>query len=205
MNYFLFIQYIIIFILGLLIGNFVTTIYYRLPKNIIIYGFNEKFSKPPFCSNCNHPLRFYEYLPILGWLTNGGKCNYCLANISFSYTIIEIACSLLAIYCFYSFKNNPDLFILVFLLGISIILGIAIYITYNIIPLSITTSIILEAIIFHALYNQTIIYTLSSLCFATIFCLILLRKDNLNYRNQPIKIPLILILTVLLLPFLMSY
>jgi hypothetical protein len=81
----LIVSYISLFLFGVLIGNFTTTLFYRLPRNIMISGFNQKLTRPPFCSNCNHVLVFYEYLPILSWFSTRGKCNYCHAPINKSY------------------------------------------------------------------------------------------------------------------------
>ena len=70
----LIVSYIVLFLFGTLIGNFTTTIFHRLPRNIMISGFDQKVTRPPFCSNCGHILRFYEYLPILSWFSTFGKC-----------------------------------------------------------------------------------------------------------------------------------
>ena len=78
-------------LIGLLLGNFVTTAIYRIPKGITIAGFDKRNTQPPFCGVCRHFLRFYEYLPLLSWITTHGQCNYCGVSINRLYMAIEIS------------------------------------------------------------------------------------------------------------------
>ncbi|NDE19110.1 MAG: prepilin peptidase, partial [Alphaproteobacteria bacterium] len=110
----LIVSYISLFLFGVLIGNFTTTLFYRLPRNIMISGFNQKLTRPPFCSNCNHVLVFYEYLPILSWFSTRGKCNYCHAPINKSYIMLEILIGIIAftpISVAFSTANSPYFFV----------------------------------------------------------------------------------------------
>ncbi|CAG7592149.1 D-Ala-D-Ala dipeptidase [Hyalomma marginatum] len=43
------------------------------------------------CSNCGTSLKFYEYLPLLSWVSTLGTCNYCGKRIDSSYTFLEAA------------------------------------------------------------------------------------------------------------------
>lgn len=38
---------------------------------------------------CNHKLAWYDNIPLISWLTLGGKCRYCKTKLSAQYPIIE--------------------------------------------------------------------------------------------------------------------
>lgn len=125
--------YIIILFFGIMIGNLLTTVIYRLPRKISLNGiFNKKFY--PFCSTCKHPLKFYEYFPILSWIFSGRSCNYCGAKIPLIYTIVEITTGL-AITLTYALKCRNDwnqincqISLITSIYSITTILTIALYI-----------------------------------------------------------------------------
>jgi leader peptidase (prepilin peptidase)/N-methyltransferase len=88
--------YILAGLYGLIIGNYLTSAYFRIPRNIPINGFN-KIGKKPHCSVCGHKLKFYEYFPLLNWFSTRFKCNYCHAPIDPSYMIIEILLTIISL------------------------------------------------------------------------------------------------------------
>ncbi|WP_316353519.1 prepilin peptidase [Candidatus Trichorickettsia mobilis] len=178
-------EYIIVTIFGLLIGNFATTIFYRLPRNITICGINQNCDQPPFCSYCRHLLKPYEYLPLLSWFSTFGKCNYCNSNIPAQYFILEISAVILSNSCFYLFNGITDLYILIFGFGVSCLLNILIYREHKAIPQIIIISMLFWGAIYRTLTEQTIILWLSSLSIAFIISLFLLNnKFNNTLRSQ---------------------
>lgn len=52
---------------------------------------------PSACPNCNHQIRAYENVPILGWLFLGGKCSGCGQSISIQYPLVELVTGLLSL------------------------------------------------------------------------------------------------------------
>ena len=55
-------------------------------------------SKPQSsCPNCDHKIKFYENVPVLGWLFLKGKCSNCHEKISVQYPIIEFLTGLLSV------------------------------------------------------------------------------------------------------------
>lgn len=76
--------YICLFILGLVMGSFYTVVGLRRPKN-------ESIIKPSsHCTSCNHPLKWYDLIPVFSFIARGGRCAYCKEKISFLYPVIEL-------------------------------------------------------------------------------------------------------------------
>jgi leader peptidase (prepilin peptidase)/N-methyltransferase len=74
---------LVLIIFGALIGSFLNVCIIRLPKgeSIIIPGSH--------CPQCNHPIKFYDNIPLISYLLLGGKCRYCKRSISAQYPLIE--------------------------------------------------------------------------------------------------------------------
>jgi leader peptidase (prepilin peptidase)/N-methyltransferase len=94
--------YLFIFVLGSCIGSFLNVVIYRLP--------NERSLLPPSaCPNCNSFIKFYNNVPIIGWLILGGKCRDCKTPISWRYPAIELLTGLLFILTYSQTGLNPFL------------------------------------------------------------------------------------------------
>lgn len=75
---------ILLFLLGACVGSFCNVLIYRIPKE-------EEFVKTPsHCMSCGHELKWYELIPIVSWLIQGGKCRACGVKLSAQYPIVEI-------------------------------------------------------------------------------------------------------------------
>jgi leader peptidase (prepilin peptidase)/N-methyltransferase len=94
-----------LFALGACVGSFLNVVVWRLPR--IEYGENdtgwrallrsiEGLSNPPsHCPKCKNRLKWYDNVPVLGWLKLGGKCRFCGLPISPRYPIVEAVTGLL--------------------------------------------------------------------------------------------------------------
>ncbi len=71
-------------LLGLVIGSFLNLCIYRIPlgKSVVRGG--------SFCPACKAALHPRDLVPVLSWITLGGKCRYCKASIRFLYPAIEL-------------------------------------------------------------------------------------------------------------------
>lgn len=77
-------EYIIVAILGLVIGSFLNVCIYRIPRE-------ESIAYPPsHCRNCNHKLKPLDLIPLFSYVFLKGKCRYCKEKISIMYPLIEI-------------------------------------------------------------------------------------------------------------------
>ncbi|WP_309572155.1 prepilin peptidase [Deinococcus sp.] len=70
-------------ILGLLVGSFSNVLIWRIPRR-------ESIAFPPsHCPNCDHRLAVIDLVPVVSWLSLGGKCRYCRAPIKSRYPVVE--------------------------------------------------------------------------------------------------------------------
>ena len=184
--------YFILFAFGLMIGNFATTVFYRLPQNIVIYGFNKAHTKPPHCSFCGHILKWYEYLPLISIFTTSLKCNYCRHPIPWSYITIEHLAAILAVITFYFAGENFDIFIPIFCLEISCILSVFIFFrykkTYNIL----TLSMIAEGALYRTLTEHTLENWIIDLGIGSLISLWLLKGSGFHSSRLRFLVHIIL-------------
>ncbi len=83
--------------LGAAVGSFLNVVVYRLPAGqSLIYP-------PSRCPQCQHRLRLYENVPILGWFWLKGRCAHCRQPISMRYPVVETATGLLFLLVFWQF------------------------------------------------------------------------------------------------------
>lgn len=79
--------------LGACIGSFLNVVVWRLPRD-------ESLVMPPsHCPKCGAFLRWYDNLPVFGWVFLRGRCRYCGEPISARYPIVEAATA--ALFLFY--------------------------------------------------------------------------------------------------------
>lgn len=95
---------IILFIIGSVFGSFFYVVGTRLPKGESIV------SPGSHCENCNHSLKWYELIPIISYIIQGGKCRKCKSKISFTYTLIEIITGLLFAISFYLYGFSYEFY-----------------------------------------------------------------------------------------------
>lgn len=76
-----------VFAFGSIVGSFLNVVILRLPehRNII--------SPPSHCPVCKSRLKWYENLPLVGWIRLRGRCGHCGAPISVQYPLIEAVCA----------------------------------------------------------------------------------------------------------------
>ena len=83
-----------IFLFGISVGSFLNVLIYRIPNEMSINF------PPSQCTSCGHKLKWYHNIPLVSWLTLGGKCAFCKSKISSQYPLVELINGLiwLAIY-----------------------------------------------------------------------------------------------------------
>jgi prepilin signal peptidase PulO-like enzyme (type II secretory pathway) len=104
----------ILVIFGLCLGSFVNALVWRLHEQARTKNQKPKTKKlkakvqqhkasknlsivngRSICPDCKHQLAIKDLLPVLSWLTLGGKCRYCGKPISLQYPMIELLTAIL--------------------------------------------------------------------------------------------------------------
>jgi leader peptidase (prepilin peptidase)/N-methyltransferase len=78
-----------LFAMGACVGSFLNVVVWRLPRGESIV------TPPSHCPKCGKHLKWYDNVPVIGWLKLGGKCRFCGLPISPRYPIIEAVTGLL--------------------------------------------------------------------------------------------------------------
>ena len=94
---------IIFFIFGTVMGSFYYVMAIRLSQNLSIV------SPPSHCEKCNHRLKWYELIPIMSYIIQGGKCRECKTPIPISYLLMEVCTGVLFAVCYHVFHLSLDL------------------------------------------------------------------------------------------------
>jgi len=92
-------------ILGLCFGSFLNVCIFRIPAEVSL-------SHPPStCPKCSARIKWYDNVPVFGWLALGGKCRACKAPISVQYPVIELTTGLffMILYLIYPVYSGGEL------------------------------------------------------------------------------------------------
>jgi len=60
------------------------------------------------CVYCGHMLAWYDLVPVLSWLSLGGKCRYCRKSISWQYPVVELVTAALFIVSYLHWQYGFD-------------------------------------------------------------------------------------------------
>ena len=113
--------FIVMFILGTILGSFYNVVGYRLPKGqSIIYPSSH-------CPKCNHKLSVLELIPILSFIITKGKCRHCQKKISWFYPIFELITGLLFGILYLVYGLTPEIIIPLTFISMLIIIVISDY------------------------------------------------------------------------------
>ena len=99
--------YIFAGVIGLCVGSFLNVVIYRLPNNM------SRATPASHCPDCKHPLRWYDNIPLVSYITLGGKCRYCKKHIPFRYTAVELLNTALWLLCVWRFYGEGGVFELI--------------------------------------------------------------------------------------------
>jgi leader peptidase (prepilin peptidase)/N-methyltransferase len=104
-------------IVGACVGSFLNVCVYRWPED-------KSVVRPPSsCPSCGTRIRWYDNVPILGWLWLRGKCRACGHRISVQYPLVELLTAVLWVLSAWRF--GPTWQTLSVALFFTILLGIA--------------------------------------------------------------------------------
>ena len=75
--------YVFLTLCGLCVGSFTNVLIFRVPRG------EEWVKTPSHCLSCGHRLRWYENVPLLSYLAQGGRCRACGVRLSPQYPAVE--------------------------------------------------------------------------------------------------------------------
>jgi leader peptidase (prepilin peptidase)/N-methyltransferase len=104
-----------IFVLGLVVGSFLNVVIYRMPimlerewraqaAEVLAAGVPP--AESPFnlsvprsaCPSCKSPIKAWQNIPVVSWLSLRGRCAACNAKISIRYPLVELVTGLLSVW-----------------------------------------------------------------------------------------------------------
>jgi len=86
---------------GLVFGSFGNVVIYRLPQGMSL-------SYPPStCPKCDSAIRWYDNVPVLGWIRLRGRCRDCHEPISARYPLVELTSGALWLIAGLAFSLEP--------------------------------------------------------------------------------------------------
>ncbi|WP_437229706.1 prepilin peptidase [Planctomicrobium sp. SH661] len=79
-----------LFILGAVVGSFLNVCIYRIPtQDRFLDQLKALSNRPSHCPRCKTNIRWFDNIPIFGWLKLRGRCRACRMWISPRYPLIE--------------------------------------------------------------------------------------------------------------------
>jgi leader peptidase (prepilin peptidase)/N-methyltransferase len=94
-----------IFLLGTSLASFFGLLSYRVNRDYNLKGILMGRSQ---CDNCHQELRWFELIPVLGWMITKGNCMRCGQKITMLYPIYELVLGV--IFVLFFLTNQPVYF-----------------------------------------------------------------------------------------------
>ncbi len=106
---------VVLFTLGLCLGSFTNALVWRVheqakPKKKRVAKDNELsiIKGRSMCTHCQHTLAWYDLMPVLSWLSLGGKCRYCRKPIGWQYPLMEVLTALMVVLSYIYWPVAPQ-------------------------------------------------------------------------------------------------
>lgn len=118
--------YLLVFLYGIVIGSFINVLTIRIPRK-------ENFIKTrSHCDSCGYELKWYDLIPIVSYLSLGGKCRKCKTKISASHLYMEVLSGILYVIVFYVAGFSVDSILICLLSSALLALSVIDFKTYEI-------------------------------------------------------------------------
>ena len=107
------------FILGTILGSFYLVVATRLPKGEDVVKSRSK------CDSCGKVLKWYNLIPLISFIIQGGKCSYCKKSISIDHFFVELFTGLLFLLASFCFPIGYEFFVSLIVISLMIIIFIS--------------------------------------------------------------------------------
>jgi leader peptidase (prepilin peptidase)/N-methyltransferase len=87
---------------GLLIGSFLNVCIYRWPRDLSVVHPRSA------CPRCEHPIAWYDNIPVLSYMILRRQCRYCGAPIHWRYPFVEVITGLAFAFFVYNDGLSPE-------------------------------------------------------------------------------------------------
>jgi len=134
-------MYLIVAILGLLLGSFL---------NVIVLRFDDLktiFLTRSHCIHCKKEIKWYDLVPFFSYIALFGKCRFCKKEISIQYPLVEVGTAIILCLLFWQF----GLTLAFFAYGLIFLILIVIFV-YDILHLLIPDALVWLCIGIWAIY-----------------------------------------------------
>jgi leader peptidase (prepilin peptidase)/N-methyltransferase len=139
-------QIIMITLLGLFIGSFLNVLNYRLPvmedfrlaemiksnSSEVNKEVNEAYEAgkgmsisfpSSHCTSCKSKIKFYQNIPVFGWIFLRGKCSNCKKSISIEYPFVELTHTLLWVFAYAIFGFTINLLFILPMISLVLVIS----------------------------------------------------------------------------------
>jgi leader peptidase (prepilin peptidase)/N-methyltransferase len=99
---------LVFFILGSIVGSFLNVCIHRMPLGMSV------ISPPSHCPYCKYSIPWFLNIPLVTWLSLGGKCKNCSAPISPRYFLVELLTGITFLSCWLVFGRQSAFIALVY-------------------------------------------------------------------------------------------
>jgi leader peptidase (prepilin peptidase)/N-methyltransferase len=133
---------VILLVYGICLGSFVNALVWRIHAQSTESGKKNPNKKRlqrlsiskgrSMCPDCSHELGSKDLIPVLSWVSLGGKCRYCSKPISAQYPLVELTTAVLFLIS-YIYWPQPlhGLQIAIFVLWLALLTGFMALVVYD--------------------------------------------------------------------------
>lgn len=106
----------LIFIAGLLLGALLNIVIIRLPRERAMGGW-------PRCTRCGRPLAWWQALPLVGWVAQGGRGRCCGRPLRWIFPLVELISGVTLVWLYAWHGAGMLFFYLAFVAAVLIVTG----------------------------------------------------------------------------------
>lgn len=107
---------VIVFVAGLVLGSLLNVLVARLPRESGVGGW-------PRCTRCGRRLAWWQILPVVGWLVQGGRGRCCGKRLHWIFLFDELICGAALVVFYLRYGLGVMFFFLAFVSAVLVLTG----------------------------------------------------------------------------------